>query len=103
MPNGIFHLHSLGRSISDISGVWLGFIITMFYRKACYLNANTVDPDQTPRSAASDRGLHCLPVFFFLDARLKWVKKKEEDSLSEAAWRAVKQKGNQESCFPWRK
>ena len=24
------------------------------------LNANSVDPDQTPRSAASDLGLHCL-------------------------------------------
>ena len=22
---------------------------------------NSVDPDQTPRSAASDQGLHCLP------------------------------------------
>ena len=86
MPNGIFHLHSLGRSIS---GVWLGFIITMFYRKACCLNANTVDPDQTPRFAASDRDLHCLPVSLFWNARLKWVKKKEVDFLSEAAWRAV--------------
>ena len=26
------------------------------------LNANNVDPDQTPRSAASDQGLHCLPM-----------------------------------------
>ena len=25
-------------------------------------NANSVDPDQTPRSAASDLGLHCLPA-----------------------------------------
>ena len=32
-------------------------------------NANSVDPDQTPRSAASDLGLHCLPM----DARHKWV------------------------------
>ena len=24
--------------------------------------ANSEDPDQTPRSAASDLGLHCLPV-----------------------------------------
>ena len=24
------------------------------------VNANSVDPDQTPRSAASDQGLHCL-------------------------------------------
>ena len=26
------------------------------------LIANSGDPDQTPRSAASDRGLHCLPI-----------------------------------------
>ena len=25
-------------------------------------NANSVDPDQTPRSVASDLGLHCLPM-----------------------------------------
>ena len=26
------------------------------------VNANSVDPDQTPRSAASDLGLHCLSL-----------------------------------------
>ena len=31
------------------------------------------DPDQTPRSAASDLGLHCLPVSQKWDARLIWV------------------------------
>ena len=25
-------------------------------------SANSEDPDQTPRSAASDQGLHCLPL-----------------------------------------
>ena len=29
------------------------------------LFANSGDPDQTPRSAASDLGLHCLPVTGF--------------------------------------
>ena len=33
------------------------------------LFANSGDPDQTPRSAASDLGLHCLPV-----TRLQWAK-----------------------------
>ena len=37
------------------------------------LNANSEDPDQTPRSAASDLGLHCLPMSLLWDARLKWV------------------------------
>ena len=26
------------------------------------LFSNSGDPDQTPRSAASDLGLHCLPI-----------------------------------------
>ena len=30
MPNGLFYLNSLDRSISFISGVWLVSIITMF-------------------------------------------------------------------------
>ena len=29
------------------------------------LNANSVDPDQTPPSAASDLGLHCLTISFY--------------------------------------
>ena len=37
------------------------------------INANSVDPDQTPRSAASDLGLHCLPMSNLWDARHKWV------------------------------
>ena len=37
------------------------------------LFANSGDPDQTPRSAASDLGLHCLPVTLLLVSRLQWV------------------------------
>ena len=37
------------------------------------VNANSVDSDQTPRSAASDLGLHCLPMSHLWDARHKWV------------------------------
>ena len=29
------------------------------------VNANSVDPNQTPRFAASDLGLYCLPIFFY--------------------------------------
>ena len=32
-------------------------------------SANSVDPDQTPRSVESDLGLHCLPMSFLGDAR----------------------------------
>ena len=37
-------------------------------------NANSVNPDQTPRSAASDLGLYCLPMSILWDARLERVK-----------------------------
>ena len=37
------------------------------------VNANCVDPDQTPRSAAYDLGLHCLPMSHLWDARHKLV------------------------------
>ena len=37
------------------------------------LFANSGDPDQTPRSAASDLGLHCLPIIFLRVSRLQWV------------------------------
>ena len=37
------------------------------------INANSVGPDQTPHSAASDLGLYCLPVSHLWDARHKWV------------------------------
>ena len=36
--------------------------------------ANSVDPDQTPRSAVSDLGLHCLQMSFLRDTRHKWDK-----------------------------
>ena len=38
---------------------------------------NSVDPDQTPQNAASDQGLHCLPliqhlVVFFTPILQRW-------------------------------
>ena len=59
MPSGLFYLESLDRSISNKRGVWLVFIITLFIEIPVF-NANSIDPDQTPRCAASDLGLHCL-------------------------------------------
>ena len=40
------------------------------------LFANIEDPDQMPRSVASDLGLHCLPTTFLGVSRLQWVKGK---------------------------
>ena len=37
------------------------------------LFANSGDPDQTPRSVASDLGLHCLPVTRLGNSSLQWV------------------------------
>ena len=38
------------------------------------LFANSGDPDQTPRSVASDQGLYCLPITLLGISRLQWVK-----------------------------
>ena len=37
------------------------------------LFANSGDPDQTPRSAVSDLGLHCLPITLLRVSRLQCV------------------------------
>ena len=63
VPSGLSYINSLDKFIS---------IIVMYY-KIVELNANSVDPDQTPRSSASDLGLHCLPISLLWDARLIWV------------------------------
>ena len=61
MPSGFSYLNSFDRPISYIRSVRLVFIVIMFVEISA-LNANSVDPDQTPRYAASDLGLHCLPM-----------------------------------------
>ena len=38
------------------------------------LFANSKVPDQTPHSAVSDLGLHCLPNTLLGISRLQWVK-----------------------------
>ena len=35
--------------------------------------ANSGDPDQTPHSAASDLGLHCLPIILLEVSGLQWL------------------------------
>ena len=72
MPNGLLYLQSSDRSISNIRGVWLVLLLPCFIEIPVF-NANSVDPDQTPRTASSDLGLHFLPMSHLWDARLKWV------------------------------
>ena len=69
-PSGLFYRNSLDRSISYIRGVWL-FLLLSCSLEISELNANSVDLDQTPRFAASDLGLHCLPMCFLWDTSLK--------------------------------
>ena len=70
MPNGLLYLHS---SISNIRGVWLFLLLLLpFFIEIPVFNSNSEDPDQTPRTAPSDLGLHFLPVSQCLwDAKLK--------------------------------
>ena len=49
------------------------FVLLLCFIAIPVVNANSVDSDQTLRSAASGLGLHCLPMSHLLDARLKWV------------------------------
>ena len=68
---------------SSIIALWTGlfpitrclvsFLLWLCFLEIPELNANSVDPDQTPRPAASDLGLHCLPMSLLYDARQKWV------------------------------
>ena len=44
------------------------------YRYIIELFANSGEPDQTPQNAASDLGLHCLPVTHLGVSSLQWVK-----------------------------
>ena len=37
------------------------------------LFANSGDPDQTPQNAASDLGLHFLPITLLGVSRLQWI------------------------------
>ena len=58
-PNGISHSNQLDPSISVLRDVGCFFHLFSNFN---ILLANSGNPDQTPRSAASDLGLHCLPM-----------------------------------------
>ena len=48
----------------------LSFLLLPCFITIPVLNVNSVEP----HSAASDLGLHCLPMSLLWDARHKWVK-----------------------------
>ena len=70
MSSGLFYGNSLDRSISNrrVSGL---FLLLLCFIEIPVFNANSVDPDQTPRFAASDLGLHCLTITLLGISRLK--------------------------------
>ena len=41
--------------------------------------------DQTPHSATSDLGLHCLPMSIFWDARHKWINAQQKTNMNYIA------------------
>ena len=61
-PNGISHYYQLDQFFS---------VLRVVGRYFSYLSANSGNPDQTPHFAASDLGLHYLPMSHKKDASLK--------------------------------
>ena len=51
-------------------------------RKMAKIFTNSGDPDQMPRSAASDLGLHCLPSTLLQVSRLQFYSDKYTMSLT---------------------
>ena len=46
-------------------------------------NANSVDPDQTPRFAASDLGMRCWSITLMGVSRLKYVRVKFNKTVEQ--------------------
>ena len=61
MPNGLFYLSSLDKFISIRRGVGLLLLLPCFIEILIF-NTNSVEPDRTVRSVASDLRLHCLSM-----------------------------------------
>ena len=73
MSSELCYVKSLDRSINNRRDVWLVFFILPCFIANPEFHANSVDPDQKPRYAASDLGLHCLPISILWDARHKLI------------------------------
>ena len=64
MKGGLSYLSFSDSSIANIRGVWIVFFIIPCFIEIPVRNTNSVDPDQMPRSAASDLVLHCQCPFY---------------------------------------
>ena len=71
----MFHSYQVDEPIRQLRGIRFSLFESfyLFYfilKRNTYLpNANSVDPNQTPRFAASTQGLHYLPMSYLWDAR----------------------------------
>ena len=63
---GLFRPYRLEESICYLRGIRYN-LSGLFGSRQKLLLANCGDPDQTPHYAASDLGLHCLPLLGFPD------------------------------------
>ena len=52
---------------------------------------NSGDPDQTPRSAVSDVGLHYLSITFLRVSRLQWVKQSQSQTKNKQRLNPVRE------------
>ena len=70
-----FYLNSLDRSFptEGTSVFLLFFFLRMFYRNSFIFYVNSVNPDQTPHSAASDQSI-LFAMSLLSDTSHKWVR-----------------------------
>ena len=96
MPNKIFYMRFLDRSISNRRGVWLVLLLSCFIEILVF-NANSLDPDQMLPSAVSDLGLGYLSVSHLWDARHKWINK--ADNLCDIMFPFLHTKSSLKKCL----
>ena len=72
-PSRLFYFNSFEQPVSKRRSVYSLFLLTCCFKETLAFNANSADPDETPRSAASDLALRGLPTSLLWDARHKRV------------------------------
>ena len=72
LTNGFSHHYQLGESTFTIRGVKMDFYVLSHFSTK-FLCADRIASDGTPRSAASQLGLCCLPMSHKKETRLKCV------------------------------
>ena len=77
MPSGLFYLLTGQFPVKGVSGL---FSLLPCFIEMSVINATSVDP----RSAASDLGLHYLPMSHLWYARHKWVN--TDDTVVYDGW-----------------